>query len=150
MKEYFLSLFHYDFWANGSMINAFRTLPQEDENALRWLHHIVNAKIIWLDRSAGVATSRGVWQMGTWEQLLLDHVAVHKAWLHLLGESNEDQLFELRSYANSRGDVFQTRQLDILTHVVNHSTHHRAQVAARIREAGFQPPMTDYVFWLRT
>lgn len=32
--------------------------------------------------------------------------------------------------------------------VTYHSAYHRGQVAARIREIGFDPPLTDYVAWL--
>ncbi|MCH9651400.1 MAG: hypothetical protein K0U98_24450 [Deltaproteobacteria bacterium] len=32
--------------------------------------------------------------------------------------------------------------------VVLHSTHHRAQVASRLRELGEEPPMVDYIAWL--
>ena len=32
--------------------------------------------------------------------------------------------------------------------VALHSTHHRGQVAVRLRELGGEPPMTDYIAWL--
>lgn len=32
--------------------------------------------------------------------------------------------------------------------VAMHSTHHRGQVNARIRELGTEPPLTDYIAWL--
>jgi len=32
--------------------------------------------------------------------------------------------------------------------VVLRSTHHRGQLAARIRELGGEPPVTDFVAWL--
>jgi uncharacterized damage-inducible protein DinB len=30
-----------------------------------------------------------------------------------------------------------------------HSEHHRAQVATRLRALGGNPPMTDYILWVR-
>lgn len=32
--------------------------------------------------------------------------------------------------------------------VAMHSAHHRAQVAARVRELGGEPPLTDFIAWL--
>jgi uncharacterized damage-inducible protein DinB len=32
--------------------------------------------------------------------------------------------------------------------VVLHSTYHRGQVATRVREAGGEPPLTDFIAWL--
>ncbi|MHB0972347.1 MAG: DinB family protein [Thermoanaerobaculia bacterium] len=37
---------------------------------------------------------------------------------------------------------------DTLIQVPMHSTHHRGQVATRIREAGGNPPLTDYIAWI--
>jgi uncharacterized damage-inducible protein DinB len=34
------------------------------------------------------------------------------------------------------------------TQVTSHSTHHRGQVASRLREVGAEPPMVDYIAWL--
>ncbi len=32
--------------------------------------------------------------------------------------------------------------------VVNHTTHHRAQVSTRLRAAGGEPPLVDYIAWV--
>lgn len=32
--------------------------------------------------------------------------------------------------------------------MVNHTTHHRAQVSARLRAAGGDPPLVDYIAWV--
>jgi uncharacterized damage-inducible protein DinB len=37
---------------------------------------------------------------------------------------------------------------DTLLQVVNHSTYHRGQVNARLRELGGTPPMTDFIAWV--
>ena len=34
---------------------------------------------------------------------------------------------------------------DLLTHVVNHSTYHRGQVATMLRQVGAAPPATDFL-----
>ena len=53
------------------------------------------------------------------------------------------------AYTNSSGTAFETPLRDILTHVVNHGTHHRAQIALVLREAGIAPPATDYIYFVR-
>jgi uncharacterized damage-inducible protein DinB len=37
----------------------------------------------------------------------------------------------------------------VLRHVVNHSTYHRGQVAAKLKRLGIDQPATDFVFWAR-
>jgi uncharacterized damage-inducible protein DinB len=35
----------------------------------------------------------------------------------------------------------------MLRHIVNHSTYHRGQVAAKLKRFGIEPPNTDFFFW---
>jgi uncharacterized damage-inducible protein DinB len=37
------------------------------------------------------------------------------------------------------------RIVDILLHIVNHSTYHRGQVTTLLRQVGAVPPETDFV-----
>jgi uncharacterized damage-inducible protein DinB len=44
-----------------------------------------------------------------------------------------------------------SQPLDVMVrHVVNHSTYHRGQIAAFIRQFGIKPPQTDYIAFART
>ena len=35
-----------------------------------------------------------------------------------------------------------------LRHIVNHSTYHRGQVAAKLKRFGVEQPLTDFFFWV--
>jgi uncharacterized damage-inducible protein DinB len=37
---------------------------------------------------------------------------------------------------------------DTCFQVTSHTTHHRAQVSARLRELGTEPPLVDYIGWV--
>jgi len=45
-------------------------------------------------------------------------------------------------------DVTDPRFGETLMPVASHSTHHRGQVCARIRELGSEPPLTDFIAWI--
>ena len=47
-----------------------------------------------------------------------------------------------------RADAAATRMRDTLLQVPMHSTYHRGQVNARLRELGAEPPLTDYIAWI--
>lgn len=47
-------------------------------------------------------------------------------------------------YRNSRGDEFANT-----LHVLNHSTHHKAQIISDFRQASVGPLVTDYIFYKR-
>jgi uncharacterized damage-inducible protein DinB len=41
-----------------------------------------------------------------------------------------------------------TTMRETMLQVAMHSTYHRGQVNARLRELGAEPPLTDYIAWL--
>lgn len=46
---------------------------------------------------------------------------------------------------STEGVKYESTVLDILTHVVNHSTYHRGQIASLIAATGTKPAVTDYI-----
>jgi uncharacterized damage-inducible protein DinB len=150
MKTYFQDLFRYDLWANRRMLDAVLEAGVEDSQITTWLNHIVNAEQIWLDRM-----ETGETELSPVQDFLLADCKARMEKAHaqimawLAGLTEEALQSGLAHYANSKGTAFETPWIGILAHVINHSTHHRAQVAARFRELGHVPPPTDYIFYLR-
>jgi uncharacterized damage-inducible protein DinB len=66
----------------------------------------------------------------------------------LSGLTDED-LERPLAYRTLDGTAHTTRLLDLLLHVVNHSTYHRGQLTTLLRQAGGAPPATDYVVYTR-
>jgi uncharacterized damage-inducible protein DinB len=52
-------------------------------------------------------------------------------------------------YSNSQAKTYRNSYQDIFMHIINHSTYHRGQLSRMIRENGFVPPSTDYIFYRR-
>ena len=52
-------------------------------------------------------------------------------------------------YRNSKGVVYATPAGDVLRHLLLHSAYHRGQAAAALREAGAEPPVTDFIAFTR-
>jgi len=150
MKAYFLKLFAYDLWANHAVLSELVSQDVKDEKIISWMNHIINAEKIWFERIQLGEYSTTAWENHPTASIYIRMQAIHdemKEWLENL--PIEDLMASTTSYANSKGDKFKTAWVDILAHVMNHSTHHRAQIAARMRELGFVPPATDYIFYLR-
>ena len=47
-----------------------------------------------------------------------------------------------------KADAVPTTLRDTMMQVPMHSTYHRGQVNARLREVGAEPPLTDYIAWI--
>lgn len=55
----------------------------------------------------------------------------------------------LERYEQQMGRRFEAPTLaETILQVASHSTHHRGQVNARLREIGGEPPLVDYIAWI--
>ena len=63
--------------------------------------------------------------------------------------ADEAELQRLVSYSNSLGNAYDSAVHDILTHAVVHASYHRAQVATRLRDHGFEPVNSDFITYCR-
>lgn len=150
MIEHIRQLFAYDRWANLRILDAWVDAGLQDERVAFWLNHLVNAEWIWYERILLGATHRDLTRIAPWDRLRTDLEEIHQTWMNLLGDWEDADLYETIEYQNSKGETFRSLTKDICTHVVNHSTHHRSQVAAHLRTMGGTPPPTDYIFFVRT
>ena len=58
-------------------------------------------------------------------------------------------MLTLRGRDDRIGDyTFTLPQWAMLRHIVNHSTYHRGQVAAKLKRFGIDQPVTDFFFWV--
>ena len=149
MKDYFIRLLHYDRYSNLRILTAL--LQTEDHvRAEQLMAHLLTAQQVWLgrciDKPANITTLWPDWKADTFEQMINNN---HQQWLKYL-ESLNDSDFERRiRYKNLQGDNFETGLTDILTHLINHGTHHRAQVGQHLKLAGAAFPSTDYILFAR-
>lgn len=59
------------------------------------------------------------------------------------------QLSLIIEYQNSKQQNFKNSLEDILIHLLNHGTYHRAQLAMDLRQHGLEPINTDYINFVR-
>jgi uncharacterized damage-inducible protein DinB len=147
--EYFRKMFDYDLWANQRALESIVSSPGQEE-ALRFMAHIVGAHQIWLSRLGALAvTPASPWPNLSLEDCGPQLVQIHSAWKALISGMKEEQLAGEISYRNSKGVEFRNLAASVLQHVVMHSAYHRGQVAAAVRRAGGAPASTDYIVYER-
>lgn len=143
------TLLRYTQWAHNRVLDTLHSADAVPERILELMSHLLRTQDVWYGRVASpdhaaldfwavddlrTCAERAENSMERWRSLVADRI---------------DRLDQLVSYTNSSGTAFEPPLRDILRHVVNHSTHHRAQIALLLREAGIPPPATDYIFFVR-
>jgi uncharacterized damage-inducible protein DinB len=150
MKAYFIRLFNYDRFANQLILE---TIIQagNPEKPLQLMAHLLAAQQIWLNRCKGEPVI-GValwpdWKVDILERMINDN---HRAWINFLDYLDPDDFINRIYYKSLKGEAFENQLSDILAHVINHGTHHRAQAGQLLKLAGVENlPATDYIFYLR-
>ena len=145
----FQHLAAYDVWANRRLASV---LTDDHARAIRLLAHAATSELTWLRRIAGTqptSQTSDFWPDTDAEgcrALVEDAAAAMHAFLDRL---DEDGLAQKATYRNSKGIAYRTPVSEVLTHVCFHSHYHRGQAATALREAGVDPPWTDYIAWVR-
>jgi uncharacterized damage-inducible protein DinB len=158
MQDDVAALFAYDRWANTRVLDACRRLTAEQyvtEPVPGWssvrstINHIALATEFNLCMLAGDPDDR--------IPLEADVATVDDAARSL--ERAYGRIDELRptftpEWLNTVltlravGRRFKLPKWAMLRHIVNHSSYHRGQVAAKLKRFGIEPPNTDFFFWV--
>ena len=150
MKEHFLKLLEYNSWANRLFLECLQDNTVMNNKVFLLFSHLLTAEEIWLARVKGTtAPVQRLWEVypnQTIQKMLQDNSS---EWLSYLSSCDEKGLVNETVYQNTKGDTFSTRLDDIITHMVNHGSHHRAQMASLLQQEKVQPPASDYIFYLR-
>jgi uncharacterized damage-inducible protein DinB len=157
MHDDFSSLYAFNRWANGRMLDACRKLTSEQyaaEPVHGWssvrstVTHIAIVTEGWLRGLTGevvekFATETDLPTVDDAEHLLERAQEVLEELLPSLTPERLAGPMTLRG----AGRTAVLPPWVVLRHVVNHTTYHRGQVASKLKRLGIEQPPTDLVFW---
>lgn len=147
MTSFFRELFEYNHHCNQQLsqliTNNYRL---ELVMASTLFSHILNAHHIWNHRIKGVSPQTGVWDVHPANSFIAMDDDNTKTSLDILQQPDLNLVI---NYV-ARGSAYQNTIRDILFHIINHSTYHRAQIATEFRRIGLEPLPTDYIIYKRS
>lgn len=147
MKTFYKELFEYNHHMNQKVIQSFvQHSDKASEKAVKLINHILNAHQIWNNRIDPKEDVSSVWQIHSLGKLKEMDTYNFERSIEILEETKSDTELE---YTNTRGLTFKNKVKDVLFHVINHSTYHRAQIASDFKESGIVPEVTDYIVYKR-
>jgi uncharacterized damage-inducible protein DinB len=158
MTDDFAALFAYNRWADGRALEACRALTSEQYTAeplpgwssIRssiahiamvadgWLRGVAQEPVEDFPTEADFPTVEAA-------ERLLDRA--YETFNRVVPRLTAEQLSTPRLF-QGRGRSAILPPWAVLRHVVNHSTYHRGQVAAKLKRLGVDPPATDLIFWV--
>jgi uncharacterized damage-inducible protein DinB len=148
-NKYFIDLLKYDRWANQTIAGFLKDNSIAGGRELELFSHIFNAEIIWLKRVKRENNFPGSMEIHTLEECDMLMNTINKNWTDLIGSSDEKLFTGIIEYKNIKGETMRSTVWEIITHMINHSSYHRAQISLLIRQKGMKPPSTDYIGYSR-
>jgi uncharacterized damage-inducible protein DinB len=149
-------LYGYNRWANARIFEAVRPLTPEQfgrdlgssyPSVRDTLAHIVWAEWLWLQRWQGTSPTN-VFEPADFPR----SEALETRWLEVeadqgvfLAGLTSQRLASRVRYVNLQGQPWEYPLWRQMYHLVNHSTYHRGQVAAKLRQLGSRAVSTDFL-----
>jgi uncharacterized damage-inducible protein DinB len=149
MNKYFHDMFDYNKYANNLFINQIIQFNIEKTKINNLISHILNAHEIWLARIQKRVARFSAWEVHSNDLLLEINLQLHIEMHYFLNTLSLLDFEGIIKYLNTKGETFENTIKDCLTHLLNHSTHHRAQISLLMRQLEIEPPKSDYIFYLR-
>jgi uncharacterized damage-inducible protein DinB len=148
MKSYFTRLFNYDQFANRQIANLILQTGISGKS-LEIMAHLLAAQQTWLKRcTAQPAPTTPLWPQWPADEFISIIDENHNAIIAYLETLQPQDFDKIIAYKNSVGQ-FENTLSDILAHLVNHGTHHRAQIGQHLKMAGAELPASDYILYIR-
>ncbi len=149
VADYLRRQFAYDAWANQEVLKALRANGGGTQRSLQLMSHTLAAERVWLERLKHEKQSVPVWPEPDLTRCESEAAALAKLWSEYLDLITAGDVAQTISYTNSKGEAWTSTIIDVLTHVIMHSSYHRGQIASHMRENGQTPAYTDFIHGIR-
>lgn len=152
-------LFAYGRWANALVLDSAASLEPEEftrqiggsfGSVQGTLAHLCGADWVWLERFLGRSPRElpAAEELTALPTLRARWKDVEEGLRTFADTLTPERLAQPLSYVSFKGDPFTYPLGETLTHLVNHGTYHRGQVATLVRQLGKSPATTDYSRYL--
>ncbi|MCE3007672.1 MAG: DinB family protein [Bacteroidetes bacterium] len=144
------ALFAYSRWADARLLPYLQPVYADDAYTQRLMSHVVIAQAVWLDRIAQVPLRyTDFFQVLPWPDLIALERETTEALIQLPQRLDAGALAAPLEHSNAEGRVFRIPLEEVLFHVANHGTHHRAQLLSQLRRLGHTPPDLSFILYAR-
>ncbi|MCO5935144.1 DinB family protein [Mucilaginibacter sp. RB4R14] len=148
MKSHFIFLLKYDHFANQKIAELIVQTAATGK-PVELMAHLLTAQQTWLNRlNKTTAPPANLWPNWSADTLTTINNDNHQQLVACVEAIPEQDFENVIGYTNSVGYCENTIT-DILTHLINHGTHHRAQMGTLLKLDGATLPMLDYVLYIR-
>ena len=145
MTSFFNDLYDYNYHYNKLIIDTALANRGFSKEATRLFSHILNTHQRWNAILLETVPEYDSWQIHKptqWEEL---HYDTQRTTFGII--TSTENFDKAVSYQDQEGHSFMNSLHEVLFHIINHSTHHRAQIITMLAGEGISLKPTDYIFY---
>lgn len=150
MLNTFIKQFEFEYWSNGTVLKALRSLKEKDDRAMLLFSHFLSSHCMWLCRVNKTDFTCTLFQERTLdecEQLMKENLEGWKKYLaSVSGDELEEQIEFLAAWETNPSKRKMSIE-DALIHIINHSSYHRGQIIASIKGKVDELPLSTYIIY---
>jgi uncharacterized damage-inducible protein DinB len=142
-------------WADSLTWRSLLALQKDDPRIRAWLHHTHTVQwaylYLWRRETPSFPDLAGFADLPALLAWARAYYAELSPFLATLDEPALAQTIEFpwaAELVEQFGHAAPTNYAESVLQIALHTTHHRAQVAARLRELGGEPPLIDFIAWI--
>ncbi len=160
-KEYIVTLYDYNYWANDRILDTSELLKPEQlrlpvnlsfGSLMGTFVHILGTEWMWRMRAQDGISPKSLLK----EQDFADLAALRTYWKQeqqsmrsFLAWLDSSDLDRPVHYTNTKGQEFATPLWEVLAHVVNHGTQFRSEAGVALSQLGRSPGDVDFIYYVR-
>ena len=149
MRSYLCRLYQYDYWANTIILDFLTKSTEVTEKSRKLISHVLAAQAIWLARFTDKPFSGGVFDILSFDELRELALENQEAMQHFIDSFADESFLQPLQYKSMKGDPYSNTTADVLTHVANHGSHHRAQILSDMKPLVDTLPIIDFIAFAR-
>jgi uncharacterized damage-inducible protein DinB len=150
MKNKFIKQFEFEYWSNGTVLKALRSLKEKDDRAMLLFSHLLSSHCMWLSRVNKTDFTCTLFQERTLdecEQLMKENLEGWKKYPADKSIEDLEQPIEFIAAWETNPSKRRMSIEDALIHIINHSSYHRGQIIASIKGKVDELPQSTYIIY---
>lgn len=154
--EMIRSLYGYNRWVNQRLLDVVEQVPPERTRevfggSFDTIHgttaHILQGEMHYYSRATGLGQTQRPAELEKIEEIRALWEEHHAKMEQLLRQLTPERSAEIVRYSTRTGETYELPLWQVLLQMVNHGTHHRAELADMLTRVGCPPPPTDYIVY---
>jgi uncharacterized damage-inducible protein DinB len=146
MKNHLLKLIEAERWANDLLAETIEKSNESDERTLLLFSHLLSSYSMWLSRVKGTEITTTLFQERNLEESKTLKKQVFSDWKTYLELASNEELNRVVHFVFPLdGTKRKLSVTDAVLHLVTHSSYHRGQIMARLKNKIEVLPLTTYI-----